>query len=141
MNDLLLSAITTLMDKAAAGTRAVSLGQPIPVNIVTSTRSRVLNPHELAIEAAIVRAMNMDALHTYGDSPAARYWTKLVKGAVSLGAVGAIKTPGGYAVVWELFPDDIDFLGLCGDGVGDLFAVARDNVSEQITFPTLPPLT
>lgn len=107
----------------------------------TTERNRFLTPVELALESAALRAMNMDALHTYGgDWPATVYWGKLVKGLVSMSALGAVRRAPGWTILWELFPDDADYLGLCGDGRGDLFAVSRDGALEVITFPALEPL-
>lgn len=105
-------------------------------------RPRTLSPVELALETAALIALR-DEMHDWGGSyPCTLIWLRYIAALRAYGAIGAVKrtsnheTYKGWAIVWELYPDDRDYLGLCGDGRGDLFAVSREGVEKQISFDT-----
>lgn len=110
-------------------------------------RPRVLTPIERALECgALVALLNQQ--HTYEgvECRAAYNWAAIRTGLKAMGVIGYVKrshekgdmydrhTTSSYAILYELFPDDADYYGLCGDGYGDLFAVAREGLLETVLF-------
>lgn len=89
----------------------------------------------------IIRALEQAAIiclfHGTHDWPAefesTKTWLTVVEGLKQIGAIGYVKRPKDWVILYELYPDDSDYVGQCGDGRGDRFAVIR-SIHTQITL-------
>lgn len=103
-------------------------------------RSRVLTPIELALEIGALEALR-HGMHTWSFDPgcaATKSWAKLQAGLMEAGVIGYVARSSHYGsiyyLLYELFPHDPEYFGLCGDGNGDLFAVVREGLVETMLF-------
>lgn len=90
----------------------------------------------------IIRALEQAAIicliHGTHDWPAeyesTKAWVAIIDGLKQIGAIGYVKRPNGWAMLYELYPDDPDHVGQCGDGQGDRFAAARGGSTRVTLF-------
>ena len=85
-----------------------------------------------ALESAAITMLNYGMNDWPSDSPAAEAWGNLIKGLKKVGAIGYVKRASGWAILYEMLPDDKEYLGMAGDGKGDRFAVSRQFLKAHL---------
>ena len=88
-----------------------------------------------ALEQAAIICLE-HGLHDWPpEAPATKRWLSIVAGLKAIGAVGYVKRTNGWAILYELLPDDPEYIGMCGDGQGDRFAVTQATILHISLLP------